>query len=99
MGFPKETAFKLRQLLSLSAFITVTMIENNTGRKVYYITWVIVHYQGKPKQELEAETTEEHHLLACFLWLAQLLFYTVQAHLPRDFTTFSGLGSPSSISN
>lgn len=69
------------------------------GRKVYYFIWVTVHYQGKPKQELEAETTEEHHLLARFLCLAQLLFYTVHAHLPRDFTTFSGLGSPPSISN
>lgn len=37
--------------------------------------------------------------LACFLWPAQLLPYTVQDHLPQDSTAHSKLHSPLSISH
>ena len=42
---------------------------------------------------------EEHCLLACSLWLVQLLCYTTLDHLPRGGTTSDGLGPPTSIIN
>jgi hypothetical protein len=46
----------------------------------------------------DAETTEEHHLLAFSHGLLSLLSYSTQDHQPR-VTTLSDMGSPVSIKN
>jgi hypothetical protein len=49
--------------------------------------------------ETDTEAMEECCLLACLLTFIQLLFYTVQDHLPRDGTAHSELGPPPSTRN
>lgn len=51
------------------------------------------------KQELEAETTREHWLLAYLPDLLCSLSYKAQVHLPRNYTTHGGLDPPTSIAN
>lgn len=57
---------------------------------------IIVHYEGKSGQELEAETSveplEEYCLMTYSLWLAKSTFYTPLDHLHRHDTTPNGLG-------
>ena len=45
---------------------------------------------------IEAEAMEEYCLLACFLLLASLSFYTIQDHQSMASTTHSDLGTPTS---
>lgn len=61
---------------------------------------VTAHHWGKLGKAFEAQTTEECCLLSFCPWLAQpFLLHVAQYHLPRDGTTLSVLGPPTSINS
>lgn len=68
---------------------------------------VAVHYQGRPRQELEVGTWKQEVKQSAWrnaaFWLASVFrrsypSYTAQTDLPRDGTTHSSLGFPTSKS-
>lgn len=69
----------------------------NWGREGY-VSYFIIHLQGKPRQELKMRaTTEESCLLSWSLWSSQLTFLYNPRPLTQEWHWDTGIGPPISI--
>lgn len=105
--FAKSKAIPVGYICQLSMAVKNTTWRN-MGNKVLISSCssqsFLKRRQGKnSKQDMEAgteaEATEEHCLLACSPWLAQIVYYATQDYFPTGDTIHSGLGAPTSVIN
>ena len=76
-----------------SPLVLLSFLKATLGKEGIYLAYRFSPSQGKSGQDLEAGTDVWGGMLASywlgFLWGAQSLSYTTQAHLPRDVSTHS----------